>query len=216
MMQAIIDKLEKLNTTLLADGMDFENVMDYKINPVNYKKTIAGIARTISTYPGDNLYIHYAIYEANPGDILVVDGKDAVDSAYIGNLMATTSEVLGIKGIVIDGLVRDKEDLKERDIQIYAKGFTPKGPRKNGPGKFDTTIQCGGVAVQPNDYIVADEDGVIVIPNNKVNEVIQKAEEKLTYENKRMEQIKSFNLNSDSKSSIEPSWFRETFSKNTK
>lgn len=212
-----IKRLENLNTTLLADGMDYENVMDFKIQPVNYKNIIVGKARTISAYPGDNLFIHYAIYEANPGDILVVDGKGAVDSAYIGNLMATTAEALGIKGIIIDGLVRDKGDLSNRDIQIYSKGFTPKGPRKNGPGSFDHTIQCGGVVVKPNDYIVADEDGVIVIPNEDVEKYIKKAEEKLVYENQRMRQIEEFKLNKNSdKSSIEPDWFRETFNKYNK
>lgn len=212
-----IKRLEKLNTTLLADGMNFENVMDFNIQAVNYKDVIVGKARTISAYPGDNLYIHYAIYEANPGDILVVDGKGAVDSAYIGNLMASTAEVLEIKGIIIDGLVRDKGDLLNRDIQIYSKGYTPKGPRKNGPGSFDTAIQCGGVVVKPNDYIVADEDGVIVIPNKDVEKYIKKAEEKLVYENQRMKQIEEFKLNKNNdKSYLEPEWFRETFNKYNK
>lgn len=210
--RSIINRLKELNTTLLADGMNYENVMNYQIEPVNYRETLAGKARTVSAYPGDNLYIHYGIYEANPEEILVVDGKGATDSAYIGDLMTGAAEKLGIAGIIIDGLVRDKVDLSKREIQVYSKGFTPKGPRKNGPGEFDTTIQCGGVIVNPEDYIVADEDGVIVIPNDEAEEIISKAEYKLVYERKRIEQINSFSLeNSDDKENIEPHWFRSTF-----
>lgn len=209
--EEFITRLKNLNTTLLADGMNYENVMDYQINSVNFNGTLVGRARTISVYPGDNLYIHYGIYEANPDEILVVDGKGAAESALIGDLMASTAEKLGIQGIIIDGLVRDKRDLAKRKIQIYAKGFSPKGPRKNGPGSFDQPIQCGGVLVNPNDYIVADEDGVIVIPLNKIEQVINRAEEKLKYEEKRSEQISEFKLENDKKSDIEPLWFREAF-----
>lgn len=209
--EEFITRLKNLNTTLLADGMNYENVIDYQINSVNFNGTLVGRARTISVYPGDNLYIHYGIYEANPDEILVVDGKGATESALIGDLMASTAEKLGIQGIIIDGLVRDKRDLAKRKIQIYAKGFSPKGPRKNGPGSFDQPIQCGGVLVNPNDYIVADEDGVIVIPLNKIEQVINRAEEKLKYEEKRSEQISEFKLENDKKSDIEPLWFREAF-----
>src|SRR5699024_9583354 len=99
---------------------------------VNFHEPLLGRARAISSYPGDNLFIHYGIYEAEPGEILVVDGKGDNASAYMGNLMAAAAEKLGISGVIIDGLVRDKNELSEMDIQIYAKGFTPKGPRKNG------------------------------------------------------------------------------------
>lgn len=213
--QKIIEQLKKLSPTLLADGMDYENVMNYQIKPVNFREVLVGKARTITTYPGDNLYIHYGIYEAEPGEILVVDGKGAVESAYIGNLMAAAAEKLGIGGIIIDGLIRDKKEITDMDIQIYAKGFSPKGPRKNGPGNFDKSIQCGGVVVHPHDFIIADEDGVVVIPYNDAEKYILKAEEKLKYENKRLEKIEAFTLNdADDGSEIEPSWLRESIKNN--
>ncbi|MCJ0920085.1 RraA family protein [Mammaliicoccus sciuri] len=214
--EEIINRLEDLSSTLLADVMNYENVMDCKIKPINYKKKLVGQARTISVYPGDNLYIHYGIYEADPGEILVVDGKDSEVSAYIGNLMAAAAEQLGIKGIVIDGLVRDKRELEEMDIQIYAKGLYSKGPRKNGPGSMDETIQCGGVVVNSSDFIVGDEDGVLVIPYKKAEEFIVKAENKKNYEIERLNTIQNFknDINSD-KSTIEPKWLRQSLESNT-
>lgn len=207
----IISRLEKLSSTLIADGMNYENVMSYFIKPMNYKKILVGKARTISVYPGDNLYIHYGIYEAKPGEILVVDGKGSTVSAYIGNLMAATAENLGIKGIVIDGLVRDKRELEEMDIQIYARGVYSKGPRKNGPGTFDETIQCGGTVVNTSDFIIADEDGVVVIPHNYAEEYVVKAENKLKYEAERLSTIQAFNRDKAiDTSELEPKWLRET------
>ncbi len=205
----MIHRLKKLSSTLVADGMDYENVMNYKIKPVNFQKTLVGQARTVSTYPGDNLYIHYGIYESEPGDILVVEGKGAVDSAYLGNLMAAAAQKLGIEGIIIDGLIRDKDEISKMDIQVYAQGFTPKGPRKEGPGSFDKTIECGRVVVNSHDYIIADEDGVVVIPYDIAEGVITGAEEKKVYEAQRLKTINE----SSEKEEIEPSWLRETINR---
>lgn len=212
MNQDIISRLKNLSPTLLADVMDFENVMDYKIKPVTCHETLVGQARTVSVYPGDNLYIHHGIYKAKPGEILVVEGRGATVSAYIGNLMAAAAEKVGISGIIIDGLVRDKKELSKMNIQVYTKGFSPMGPRKNGPGSFDQSIQCGGVVVRPYDFIIADEDGVVVVPYQDAEKYIIKAEEKLGYEEKRLEKINTFNLNSNKGNEVlQPYWLREAF-----
>ncbi|MBO3065795.1 S-adenosylmethionine--2-demethylmenaquinone methyltransferase [Staphylococcus shinii] len=206
----ILKRLEKLSSTLIADSMKFENIMNHRLKPVNFQEPLVGQARTVSLYPGDNLYLHLGIYEAKPGEILIVEGKDSTTSAYMGNLMAAAAEKLGIKGIIIDGLIRDKKELESMNIQIYANGFIPKGPRKNGPGAFDIPIQCGGVLVNPYDFVVADEDGIAIIPYKKAEEFIVKAEEKLIYEEKRLNTIMSFSLDQGyDKSTIEPSWLRE-------
>nr|WP_263314215.1 RraA family protein [Mammaliicoccus sp. Marseille-Q6498] len=207
----IIERLEKLSSTLLADAMNYENVMDYDIKPVNFRKTLVGQARTIAVFPGDNLYLHYGIYEAKAGEILVVDGKGSNISAYMGGLMASAAEKIGIKGIIIDGLVRDKKELENMDIQIYSKGFIPKGPRKNGPGAFDVTIQSGGVIINPYDFIIGDEDGITVVPFENAEKYIEKAEEKLIYEEERLKKINEIDLRNESdKRAMEPAWLRES------
>lgn len=208
--ECILKRLEKLSSTLLADGMNYENVMSYSIKPVNYKKVLVGHVRTVTVYPGDNLYLHYGIYESNPGDILIVEGKESTISAYMGSLMAAAAEKIGIKGIIIDGLVRDKSELEDMNIQIYANGFIPKGPRKNGPGAFDIPIQCGGVIVNPYDFVIADEDGITIIPYENAEYYVSKAEEKLVYEEKRLKKINNTSFRNDfDTSAIEPSWLRE-------
>ncbi|WP_368900947.1 RraA family protein [Oceanobacillus oncorhynchi] len=215
--ETILTKLRELSSTLLADSMNYENVMDYHIKPVNYKEPLVGQVRTVSVYPGDNLYLHYAIYESNPGDILVVDCKGSTYSACLGNLMAAAAEKMGIKGIIVDGLVRDKQDLSDMDIQIYSKGFVPTGPRKNGPGTFDDTISCGGIQVHSGDFVIGDEDGVVIIPHEKIEESIISAEKKLAYENKRLQKIMEFNLNEqhNDTSALEPAWLRDAIKNNS-
>lgn len=212
--EAIIKRIKEIGSTIFADVMNMPNAMDYKISPVNFSETLAGRIRTVSLPPGDNLFVHHAIYQANPGEILVVDGKGYEDAAYLGELMAGVAEKAGIKGIIIDGLVRDKRELNLLNIQIYAKGFISAGPRKDGPGAFDETITCGGVVASPNDYIVADEDGVVIIPQEGVEQTLKRAEEKLTYELKRLEKINDFPQNNYSEVDLlKPSWLDEALRK---
>src|SRR5699024_10279636 len=109
--------------------------------------------------PGDNLFLHQAIYLGSKGYVLVVDGKGHTKNAYLGDLMANTAKAMGIEGVVIDGLVRDKDELKELNFPIFSKGFIPNGPFKDGPGEVNNTISCGGTTVNPGDLIVGDING---------------------------------------------------------
>lgn len=210
MSQAYLDRLANLSSSLVADALNLKNVMDYRIKPVNFKRPLVGIARPVDVYNGDNLFVHYAIYEANAGEILVVSAKGYTGGATIGELMAGVAQKLGISGIIIDGLVRDKSSLEELDIQIYAKGFSPKGPRKDGPGDFDVPVECGGVVVNKGDYIIADEDGISVVLQADIEKVLEAAEKKQAYETKRIETIANFKAGDD-KNSLKPVWFEEAF-----
>ncbi len=210
----IIKRMEKIGSTVFSDVMEMPNTMDYKIKPVNFTEPLVGRIRTVSLPQGDNLFLHHAIYQSNPGEIIVVDGKGYEDSAYLGELMAGVAQKAGIKGIIIDGLVRDKSDLNLLNIQIYAKGFISAGPSKDGPGSFDQTIACGGVVASSYDYVVADEDGVVIVPQENVEHIVEKAEGKLAYELNRLEKINAFPENDHSEiNSLKPSWLDDSLKK---
>lgn len=211
----LLARLKKISSSVFADVMAINNVMDYRVKPVNYSEPLVGRVRTVSLPKGDNLFLHHAIYQVEPDDIIVVDGQDYKEAAYLGELMAGAAEALGVKGIVIDGFVRDKQELGQLKIQIYAKGFLPSGPSKEGPGSFDTTITCAGAMVAPFDYIVADEDGVVIIPREDAEEIVEKAEKKLAYERNRLEMISRYQNQqiTEEKSAIEPGWLREKLEK---
>lgn len=120
----IIQRARSVTTTLLSDAMG-TGAMDYKIKPVADGVHMVGTAMTVSLQGGDNLFLHQAIYSGKEGYVLVADGKGHTENAYLGELMAGASKAVGLKGIVIDGLVRDKAALKTLQIPIFAKGFTP-------------------------------------------------------------------------------------------
>lgn len=208
----IIQRVMKLNTTLLSDAMDGTGGMDYRIKPVAKDTKFVGTAVTVELSPADNLFLHKAIYSGKEGYVLVVDGQGVMSHAYLGELMTKAAKAVGIKGIVIDGAIRDKEVLEELGFPVFAKGCVPNGPYKNGPGEMNKQISCGGVAVSPGDLVVGDADGVTVVPKDRIVEVLLKAEAKLKYEKERIKIIQDFEekrSNGEDPGSIEPKWLGE-------
>ena len=147
----------------IDDNMGRIAAVDQEIKPVN-KGQLLGTAFTIRVPQGDNLMFHAAMDMAKPGDVILIDAGGSVDRAIFGELMATYCKVRGIAGIVCDGAVRDRDGLSElEDFPVYARGFTPNGPYKNGPGEINVPIVIGGKLVKPGDIVVGDGDGVLFI-----------------------------------------------------
>ena len=211
--EEVIERAKKLNTTVLSDVLGCTGAMDYRVKPVAAGMKVVGTALTVDLRAGDNLFLHQGIYCGGKGYVLVVDGKGHTENAYLGELMAAAAKANGLEGIIVDGLVRDKEMLGEIGLPIFAKGFIPNGPFKDGPGAINIPIACGGVSVQPGDLIVGDEDGVTVVPKDKIEESLGKAEEKLNYEEKRMQTIANFIEKSQHEKvdvkSIAPAWLED-------
>ncbi|MEK5060701.1 MULTISPECIES: RraA family protein [unclassified Paenibacillus] len=210
----LMDRAKKLNSSLLADVMGGTGAMDHQIKPVAKDMNVVGTAYTVSLRPGDNLFLHQAIYSAKEGDVLIVDGKDYKSHAYLGILMASAAKAAGIAGIVIDGLVRDKVDLEELGFPVYSKGFTPNGPFKDGPGDLNQIISCGGVTVTPGDLVIADDDGVVIVPKEEANTLLTLAEEKLAYEKQRLQTIQDYMREGKKDISlIAPAWLESKIKK---
>lgn len=128
------------------------------------KEKLLGPAFTVKVPQGDNLMFHMAMDLAKPGDIIVIDAGGFTNRAIFGELMATYCKIRGIKGLIVDGAVRDSGALAAMgNFAVYARGVTPDGPYKNGPGEINTPIVVGGRLVCPGDIVVGDDDGVIFI-----------------------------------------------------
>ncbi|TFJ91225.1 RraA family protein [Lentibacillus salicampi] len=204
----VINRARALSSTLLADALSGITTMDFQIKPVKNGMKMVGTAITVDVAPGDNLYLHHAIYSVEEGYVIVCDGKDHKANAYLGELMAHSADAIGLEGIVIDGLVRDKEELENLNLPIFAKGFISSGPFKNGPGQFNIPISCGNVEVKPGDLIIGDDDGVVVVPKDQIEMALDKAEKKLAYESDRIQSINDFKKGKV-KELKKPSWFDE-------
>src|SRR6476661_635034 len=153
---------------ILADVNGRRGALHGRIAALRPRMKLAGPALTVEVRPGDNLMIHAAMALAQPGDVLVIDGKTDQTAALMGTIMMTACKQLGIAGVVIDGAVRDSLELDEMDYPVFSVGTNPNGPTKNVPGRIGHPVQCGGVTVHPGDFILADADGVVVVEREKI------------------------------------------------
>lgn len=142
------------------------------------RKSFAGPAMTVRVRPGDNLLLHKALDLALPGDVVVVDAGGALNTAIIGAMMSNYAKSRGIEAVVIDGAIRDVAELAKVDFPVVARGATPNGPFKSGPGEIGYPISCGGLSIAPGDLLLGDQDGVLVVPCSEVRDILDLAQAK--------------------------------------
>lgn len=158
-----------------ADALIREQFMHYSIKALHSNMgRIAGPAFTVKCEPGDHLMLHAAIYEAKPGDIIVAQADD--NYALAGGNVCAIAKKRGIQGFIIDGTIRDLKEVREMGFPVFAKGVIPKPGKKQSIDAMNVAVTCGGVLVQPADIIVADEEGIAVIPQNELESVIKIAQ----------------------------------------
>lgn len=145
-------------------------------------RVIVGAALTVRTRPGDNLVVHKALDIARPGEVLVVAAGGATDRAILGGLMGQYASERQIAALVVDGAVRDRSDLERLAPPVFAAGISHLGPYKDGPGELRGSVSIAGMVVSDGDIIVADEDGIAVIPRSRLDEILGLAEAKLDAE----------------------------------
>jgi regulator of RNase E activity RraA len=178
-------------STQVADSMSRIGAMDMGIKPIWPSPRIIGPALTVCCHSGDNLMLHQAIALALPGDILVVNTQGNITNSPFGGLMASSAMKMGVKGVIVDGTVRDVESIQALALPVYARGLCPNGCYKDGSGEVGTVIACGGVAIRPGDIIVADRDGIAVVPLFDAAEVAKLSIAKVQSEEKREAAINS-------------------------
>ena len=187
--QDIIQKASGFAASILADVAGRRGTLDGRIQPVSPSMRLAGPAFTIEVRAGDNLMIHAAISMAKPGDVLVIDGKADRTCALMGSIMINACKKAGLGGVVIDGAVRDTEELRELGFPVYAIGANPNGPTKFVPGRINWPISCGGISVQPGDLVVGDADGIVVVEREKAASLLADAAKKVADERARIADI---------------------------
>ena len=176
----LVEAFKSIPASNTADVMGRSCAMNPRIRLVSSPKAqmMAGPAYTVKCRAGDNLTLHAALNFCHEGDVLVVSNEEDDTRALIGEIMmAYLRYTKKIAGIVLDGPIRDIDEIAELGVPVYATGSTPGGPYKEGPGEVNVPISCGGVSVAPGDIILGDSDGVIVIPRKDAQEVLQQAVE---------------------------------------
>ena len=160
------------------------------IHPFN-ENGLLGTAFTVKVPSGDNLAAQAALDYAKPGDIIVIDGAGYPDRALVGGMMLAYAEMRGLGGFVVNGAVRDLEDIRSSKLPVFAKSATPLGPYREGPGEINVPVVCGGQVVMPGDILVGDADGLVVIPRRNAPELLEAARQNLSGEQREMDLMKS-------------------------
>lgn len=163
--------------------------MDGGVRPVWPSPRIIGPAITVWCHSGDNLMLHKALSLAQPGDIVVMNTQGNTVNSGFGELLATSAAKIGVKGVIVDGTVRDADALEALRLAVYARGLSSSGCNKDGAGEVGAIVACGGVAVRPGDIVIADRDGVTVVPLGDAAEVAALARTQVERERARLVEI---------------------------
>lgn len=172
--QELVERFRGQGTGPVCDALGRFAAMDYQIKPLDQRMELLGSALTVWTRPCDNLAVYKALELAQPGDVLVIATEGYTSNTIWGELTTLIAQARGLAGMVTDGTVRDARAIVEIGLPVFARGLTPNSPLKHGPGKINTPITCGGATVRPGDIIVGDGDGVVVVPLEQAEAVLQR------------------------------------------
>ena len=194
----IMMQFKNIPASNTADCMGRSCAMNPRIHLVSSPKDqmMVGPAFTVKCRAGDNLALHAALNLCNEGDVLVVSNEEDNTRALMGEvMMAYLYLQKKVAGIVLDGPIRDIDEIGKWDFPVYATGTTPGGPYKEGPGEVNVPIACGGISVEPGDIILADADGVIVIPRNDAAVILEDAKKFQAADEGKLEKTRQGTIN---------------------
>lgn len=149
-----------------------------RLRPMHSGGRMAGPALTVKTRPGDNLMILKALMLAQPGDVIVVDAGGDLTNSLIGEIMVGDAILKKLGGIVINGAIRDSDEIRHLDFPVFAAGVTHRGPYKDGPGEINVPIAIGGMVIEPGDLVIGDSDGLLCVPFGEAERLLQAAYQK--------------------------------------
>jgi regulator of RNase E activity RraA len=170
----VVDGLAEFSAADISDFMNRLYAVSSEIRPITDPRLrLVGPAFTVKVFPGDNLMVHKCLDLAEPGDVVLIDASASHSNSVLGDTISIKARHRGIAGFVIDGLVRDVDGIRELgDFPVFARGVSPIGPLHRGPGEINYPIAIGGIVVHPGDIVVAEDGGIVIVPQDAARDIL--------------------------------------------
>lgn len=185
----LIKEIRTIRTSLLSDALGKGGAMDHDMQCRSANCRMAGPAVTVRVHTADILMVGITLSHCPKGSVLVVDGQGELNTALWGEVTTLAARLKGLQGVVIDGAIRDLYKIRHDKLPVFARGVVPNAGGVQYAGEFQVPVQCGGAIVHPGDWVVGDEDGVVVVPQDRLESVIEAAKRLAVVEKKIEDEV---------------------------
>jgi RraA family protein len=185
----LVKEIRTIRTSLLSDALGKGGAMDHDMQCLSANCRMAGPAVTVRVHTADILMVGITLSHCPKGSVLVIDGQGELNTALWGEVTTLAARLKGLQGVVIDGAIRDLYKIRHDKLPVFARGVVPNAGGVQYAGEFQVPVQCGGAIVHPGDWVVGDEDGVVVVPQDRLESVIEAAKRLAVVEKKIEDEV---------------------------